>query len=202
MKTNAFVKTLISTVIAATISGSAFAHKKHGDDRIAFKLQPSPAASTCLPNAKGVVLVKSLGPVELMHVELKGLPPQTEFDFFVIQAPNSPFGLSWYQGDMETDRKGRASADFVGRFNEETFIVAPGSEVTPVVHNTDAATNPATGPVHTYHLGLWFNSPDDAAKAGCEDKVTPFNGEHNAGIQVLNTAQFQIDKGPLFFLKP
>jgi hypothetical protein len=30
---------------------------------------------------------------------------------------------------------------------------------------------------------------------------TPFNGEHNAGIQVLNTASFPDANGPLFSLK-
>jgi hypothetical protein len=37
----------------------------------------------------------------------------------------------------------------------------------------------------------------DAYKAGCANTVTPFNGEHNAGIQLLNTAQFRDDQGPL-----
>src|SRR5207249_11374360 len=88
-----------------------------------------------------------------------GLPAHTNFDFFVIQVPNPPFGLSWYQGDIETDDFGRAHQRFIGRFNLETFIVAPGQAPAPVVHNVDAPTNPATPPVHTYHLGLWFNSP-------------------------------------------
>jgi hypothetical protein len=42
-----------------------------------------------------------------MKVRVKGLPPNTEFDFFVIQVPNTPFGLSWYQGDIETNDNGR-----------------------------------------------------------------------------------------------
>jgi hypothetical protein len=58
-----------------------------------------------------------------------------------------------------------------------------------------------TDPVQLYHLGLWFNSADDAAKAGCPGNHTPFNGEHNAGIQVLNTATFPDTPGPLFLLK-
>ena len=66
----------------------------------------------------------------------------------------------------------------------------------------DAATNPITEPVHTYHLGLWFNSPTDAQAAGCPATVTPFNGEHNAGVQALSTTQFPKDKGPLRSLKP
>jgi hypothetical protein len=74
------------------------------------------------------------------------------------------------------------------------------------VHNQppfpDASSNPATGPVHTFHLGLWFNASEDAVKAGCPGSVTPFNGEHNAGVQALNTAAFPDAKGPLGRLKP
>jgi hypothetical protein len=55
--------------------------------------------------------------------------------------------------------------------------------------------------VQLYHLGLWFNSAADAGNAGCPNTATPFNGEHNAGIQVLNTANFPDTPGPLFNLK-
>lgn len=156
--------------------------------------------------ASARVKIKSEGPVEQMEVTVENLPPKTNFDFFVIQVPNGPFGMSWYQGDIETDEYGRGSEKFIGRFNEETFIVAPGSVAAPFVHNnaphSDATINPATGPIHTFHLGLWFNSPADAAKSGCPSAVTPFNGEHNAGIQILNTSNFPDNKGPLFFVKP
>jgi len=33
--------------------------------------------------------------------------------------------------------------------------------------------------------------------AGCPSALTPFEGEHNAGIQVLNTRNFPDDRGPL-----
>ncbi|WP_437997419.1 hypothetical protein WMF26_42625 [Sorangium sp. So ce185] len=61
----------------------------------------------------------------------------------------------------------------------------------------DAATNPATAPVHTFHLGLWFNSPEDARAAGCPATVTPFNEDHTAGIQALSTRNFPDQHGPL-----
>jgi hypothetical protein len=70
------------------------------------------------------------------------------------------------------------------------------------VHEVDASENPATPPVHTYHLGLWFNSPADAVAAGCPGNVTPFNGDHTAGIQVLSTRNFPADQGPLRQLTP
>jgi len=105
--------------------------------------------------------------------------------------------MSWYQGDIETDSTGRGVGDFIGRFSLETFIVAPGVGAAPVVHAVDANMNPATAPVHTFHLGLWFGSPAAAAAAGCPATVTPFNGEHRAGIQALSTRSFPDLNGPL-----
>lgn len=173
-------------------------------DKLEFKMVPS-APQTCLAKASARVSIESLGPVERMRVEVSGLPPNTEFDFFVIQVPKAPFGMSWYQGDIETDEHGRGRAEFIGRFSIETFIVAPNTAQGPFVHDNafpDATTNPPMGPMHTFHLGLWFNSPEDAAHAGCSNAVTPFNGEHNAGVQVLNTSNFPDLQGPLIQLKP
>jgi len=175
---------------------------KHDQD-VDFNMVRSAALNTfpnCVPNASGEVRIESVGAVEEMTVKVEGLPPKTDFDFFVIQKPAAPFGMSWYQGDIETNGDGKGRGKFIGRFNVETFIVAPGSVPAPVVHNNafpDASSNPAMNPVHTYHLGLWFNSPDDAVNAGCPGNVTPFNGEHNAGVQVLNTSNFADLFGPL-----
>ena len=179
-------------------------------DKIKFEMVRSAAAENgnCLAGAHADVKVVSLGPVEEMTVEAEGLPPNTEFDFFVIQIPNAPFGLAWYQGDVETNDEGEAHQRFVGRFNIETFIVAqpPAGQPAPVVHNTppfpDASANPATEPIHTYHLGLWFNSPQDAQAAGCPATATRFNGDHTAGIQVLSTRNFPQLEGPLRQLVP
>ena len=147
-----------------------------------------------------------LGPVEQMEIRAENLPPNTEFDLFLIQAPNPPFGLSWYQGDLESDAQGVAQGTFIGRFSNETFIVAPGVGQAPNVHHKrrfpDASSNPATAPVHTFHLGLWFNDPADAANAGCPNGVTPFNGDHNAGIQALSTRNSGKLQGPLRQLRP
>ena len=173
-----------------------------------FQMVRSAAAegAKCLDHVRANVKVEPLGPVERMTIVATGLPKNTEFDLFVIQVPNAPFGLSWYQGDMESNSGGVARGQFIGRFNIETFIVAPNTAPAPVVHDKkpfpDAGTNPATPPVHTFHVGLWFNSPKDAAAAGCPNAVTPFNGDHTAGVQILSTRNFANDMGPLRQLKP
>ena len=173
-------------------------------DSIRFPLvRPAVLGATCAPEARGKVKVTTLGEVEVMDVKIVGLPKNTEFDVFVIQVPNLPFGLSWYQGDMQTNKHGKAYGRFVGRFNKETFIVAPGIAPAPQTHTTgtlDALENPVTAPVHTYHIGVWFNSPEDAVKAGCPDLPTAFNGDHTAGIQVLNTSTYADETGPLLDL--
>lgn len=192
-------------IIAA--GGAAAAATGSHHTRIAFQMVRSTASERagCLQNAKAWVTVQSRGAVEVMDVRASGLPNNTQFDLFVIQTPDTPFGLSWYQGDLDTNRFGTAHGTFVGRFSVETFSVAPGSAAAPVVHTSptrDASSNPTTAPIHQYHLGLWFNSPADATKAGCAGGTTPFNGDHTAGVQALSTKNFAPDQGPLRTLQP
>ena len=95
--------------------------------------------------------------------------------FFVIQVPKA-FGVSWYQGDIETDENGSGHQRFIGRFSIETFTVAPGSAPAAFVFNglfPNATMNPPFNPIQMYRL--WFGSPDAARAAGCPDTVTPFN---------------------------
>jgi hypothetical protein len=199
---------LIACIAIAGVAGSTASGASKSSNTIVFSMMRSAAAAGagCLPNASARVIDHSLGPVEVLTVLVSGLPANTDFDFFVIQVPNNPFGLAWYQGDIETQGGGTGTGVFIGRFNIETFIVAQGVAPAPVVHNQppfpDASSNPQTEPVHTFHLGLWFNSPADAVKAGCPGTVTRFNGEHNAGIQVLSTRNFPDDQGPLRQLNP
>ena len=177
--------------------------KRHGEWTTSFKMVRSTGSinANCLVHAKAKVSVTSKGSVEVMKVVASGLPKKTEFDFFVLQVPDFPFGLSWYQGDFKTNKHGKAEAKFIGRFNKETFTVALNTAPAPDVDGKDATSNPGTRPVHQHHLGFWFNKPADAAAAGCSDGSTPFNGEHNAGAQAMSTAQFPVLGGPLKHVK-
>ena len=189
--------------LAVALLGAFAGRGSAAGSQISFRMVRSAGdvATGCLPNAHARVTVTTQGAVDVMTVHAGGLPKNTDFDLFVIQVPNAPFGLSWYQGDLETNGSGVADGTFRGRFSVETFIVAPGTATAPHVDNFDAATNPATAPVHTFHLGLWFNSPTDAGNAGCAISQTPFNGEHTAGVQALSTQNFGDTTGPLRRLK-
>jgi hypothetical protein len=126
---------------------------------------------------------------DTMKVTVTGMPAKAGFDLFVIQQPTAPFGISWYQTDVQANAYGNGSATVKGVFDIETFSVSPGGTTT-------------FSPTHQYHLGLWFNNPSVPFKLGCEPGatspvITPFNGEQHAGIQVLNTSNFPTAAGPL-----
>ena len=154
-----------------------------------FSLVPSPGITACLPNASGKAIITPGSLNDQMKVSVSGLPANTGFDLFVIQVPNKPFGVAWYQTDLQTGSGGGGTVTVRGVFDKETFSVSTGGTVTFT-------------PTHQYHLGLWFSSPKKPFNLGCEPGatspvVTPFNGEQNAGIQVLNTANFPDNAGPL-----
>jgi hypothetical protein len=186
-------------VIAALAAGTAFAV-----DSTSFNMVRSQAAvdNECLKGAKANVDIRST-PVgnQIMDVELKHAAKNTEYTLFVIQQPNDPFGISWYQGDIATDNEGNGSERFIGIFSEEVFAIAPGSVKAPQVDDQDAEKNPKFKPVHTFHLGLWFADSKEAKEAGCSGTVTPFDGDHEAGIQALSTRNFPNLKGPLGKIK-
>jgi hypothetical protein len=135
------------------------------------------AGATCLSNkARGRVTISDLGGVQNMHVEVSGLTPNNDFTFFITQHSARPFGLSWYQGEISTDKKGNGVGDFTG-----IFILS------------DTA-------VPMSHVAMWFADPQDAANAGCAAITTRFDGDGVAGILVLSTENFPDDKGPLLRL--
>jgi hypothetical protein len=180
-------KTLLAVAIAALASLSGMAPRANaaaGDSTI-FNMVKSAGAKACLDyRARGRVTISDLGPVQNMHVEVFDLPAKTDFTLFVINTPNAPFVPAWYQGDLVTNASGEGVVDVTGILSDETFILNPG----PTPSELD-------------HLGIWFADPADAVKAGCPGTVTPFDGDHNAGIQVLNTSNFPDAKGPLQRIK-
>ena len=173
-----------------------------------FKMVRSQSAAAvtgnkCLIGASANVRVTDAGQGnQNLYVTLNKAAKNTEFTVFVIQQPNGPFGVSWYQGDIATDNKGSGTGHFVGIFNSEVFAISPGAVKPPKVDNQgDATQGVKFDPVHTFHIGVWFADPNDAAKAGCSNTKTPFDGDHVAGIQALSTRNFPALKGPLGTIK-
>jgi hypothetical protein len=187
---------ILALVIAALAAATAFAV----DSTTSFKMVRSQAAvdDNCLKGAKAHVDVRTT-PTDnqIMDVTLKHAAKNTEFELFVTQQPNDPFGISWYQADFETNNQGNGEVRARGIFSEELFVFAPSSVKAPQVDNQDAEKNPKYDPVHTLHLGLWFGSPEEAKEAGCSGKGTQFDGDHEAGIQAFSTRNFPDLNGPL-----
>lgn len=177
------IKTIWTAAMVMAMAIGIVSHAAAADgDSVTFRMARA-AGATCLPNdAHARVTISDLGSVQNMHVEVVDLTPNTSFTLFIVQHPVRPFGLSWYQGDIQTDSEGRGAADFTGIFSEETFILS------------DTSTKIS-------HLGIWFADPNDSANAGCSDTVTPFDGDGVAGILVLSTSNFKDDHGPLLNLK-
>ena len=174
---------------AAASSSAASPGRARAASSFSFKLVASPNLAACLPQAGGNATITTGSLNDTMKVSIHGMPANAGFDLFVIQQPLAPFGVSWYQTDVQANQDGTGSATVRGVFDVETFSVSPGGTTT-------------FAPTHQYHLGLWFNDPSVPFNLGCEPGastpiVTPFNGEQHAGVQVLNTSEFPASAGPL-----
>jgi hypothetical protein len=167
---NSLLSAAVTLAVSLGAVGSGPLANAAANDSTNFTMVRSAGAASCIKStARGRVAISDLGEVQNLHVEVFSLPANTQFTLFVINTPNAPFTPAWYQGDLTTDSRGNG-------------VVNPG---TPAV------------PTELDHLGLWFADPADAVNAGCPDTVTPFDGDHEAGIQVLNTSNFADDNGPL-----
>jgi hypothetical protein len=172
---------------AATSNPEVHAGASSSSRPFVFPLVAPAAVRACLPHLGGTVAIFPHKLNDTMVVSIHGAPANTDFDLFVIQQPTAPFGVSWYQSDVDAGRNGTGVATVQGIFDAETFT----------------ATDPPNGKfVHQFHLGLWFNDPNVPFQLGCEPGqpkpvVTVFNGEQHAGIQALNTSEFPDNAGPL-----
>jgi hypothetical protein len=179
----------VALVAVAGVTTAAGSTTHRVSSSFSFKLVPATGITACLPNASGHVTITTGSLNDSMVVTVTGMPAKAGFDLFVIQQPAKPFGVSWYQTDIQANSSGTGSATVRGVFDSETFSVSPGGTAT-------------FAPTHQYHLGLWFNDPNVPFNLGCEPgatspTITPFNGEQNAGIQALNTSNFPVAAGPL-----
>ena len=97
-------------------------------------------------------------------------------------------GMAWYQPYIEADRKGNVEVQIRTILLDQIFGV-------------DQATR--LPPTNTFHVGFWFNNPNDAATCGfAVNSPTPFNGEHQAGpLAMISLPDPVTNLGP-FCTKP
>lgn len=178
---------------------AAFAQNKV--DEVSFKLTPNPKFVECLrrspweePTARATVLRGKLN--DTLILDLDGIKPGLAFDLFTVErsqllASGDPdpkfknFGLAWYQSDIEI---GKQTDD--GRVRIKTILLDQIFGFDPDV---------ALKPTNTFHVGFWFNNPEDAVACGFNASTpTPFNGEHKAGpMAMISVPDATTGLGPL-----
>jgi hypothetical protein len=153
--------------------------------QITFDLAPQAKFLACLgvaggPTPAATVTVKR-GPLhDTLTLKAQNLQPNLGFDLFTIQNTNlladgqpDPnfvnFGLAWYQTDVQADDYGNAEVTINTILLDQIFGFDPASSLAPT---------------HTFHVGFWFNNPEDAAACGFTGS-TPFNGEQAAGPNAM-----------------
>jgi len=129
---------------------------------------------------------------DTLKIQLENIKPDLAFDMFTVQRTNklangqpdpafTNFGLAWYQSDLEVNDNGRGNAQIKTILLDQIFGFDPDVSLQPL---------------NTFHVGFWFNNPDDAA--GCVGQVvTPFNGEHHAGPLAMISLPDANGLGPL-----
>jgi hypothetical protein len=119
------------------------------------------------------------------------------FDLFTVQhspfradgtkdpAFTGSFGLAWYQSDIQISQHSDR-----GHVRISTILLDQ-------IFGFDADTG--LPPTNTFHVGFWFNNPQDAAPCGFNPlKPTPFNGEHKAGpFAMISRPELGSTLGPL-----
>lgn len=165
-----------------------------------FSLVPVPAFLDCIRDDSGVapsaqVKVTHGKANDRMVVKLTHVKPDLAFDLFTVEHSSlldngSPdtnfkgFGLAWYQSDVQADSGGNANVQIKTILLNQIFGFDSGAGLAPT---------------NTFHVGIWFNDPQDAAACGFDvNNPTPFNGEHRAGpLAMISVPDANTGLGPL-----
>lgn len=168
-----------------------------------FALHPNPKFVSCLGVSGGATPIANVHVVrgnlnDTLTITGKNFKPGLAFDMFTVQRslllPNATvdpnftnFGMAWYQSDLQADSNGSFTTTIKTILLDQIFGFDPDQ------------SNP--NPINTFHLGFWFNNPNDANVDGCvfdPTHPTPFNGEHNAGpVAMISVPNSKTQLGPL-----
>jgi len=171
-------------------------------DVIDFDLHINSKFASCLaanggPTPTAHVNVKRGRFADTLTIEGNNFRPHLAFDMFTVQRSNllangsvdpnfTNFGMAWYQSDLQASALGHFKTTIKTILLDQIFGFDPDA---------------ALPPTNTFHVGFWFNDPNDANKNGCTfdvTKPTPFNGEHKAGpVAFISLPDKDTDLGPL-----
>jgi hypothetical protein len=192
-----FVAATVITALAATAAQSANGKKEVAS----FDLVPNPTFVDCIrannyqePRAHATVIRGKLN--DVLVLDLYGFKPGLQFDLFTVEhspffaggvkdpAFKGSFGMAWYQSDIEIGKHGASRTQIRTILLDQIFGF-----------DADVKLNP----VNTFHLGFWFNNPDDAQPCSATPIApTPFNGEHKAGpFAMISATDLRTQLGPL-----
>jgi hypothetical protein len=195
----------IATVVGlATLLSVSTAHAQSVNET-EFDLTPNPAFTRCLgPHPQAHVKVTRGNLNDRLQIMLSGINPDLDFDMFTVQRSSldgngelvanfAGFGLAWYQSDLHSNEQGKGRAEIRTILLDQIF----GFDSDPVPGSNPPKT--VLPPTNTFHLGFWFNNPNDAAPCGFDvTKPTPFNGEHHAGpLAMISLPVAPNNLGPL-----
>jgi hypothetical protein len=137
-----------------------------------FKLYANPPFASCFgSSATADVTVVRGNLADTLHITGQNFQPNLAFDLFTIQRtqllpdgqvnPNfTNFGLAWYQTDLQADQYGNVDATIHTILLDQIFGFDPDVSLAPT---------------NTFHVGFWFNNPQDAVACGFDPKKpTPF----------------------------
>jgi hypothetical protein len=171
-------------------------------DQISFDLHVNPKFAACQgvsggPAPTAHVTVKRGKFADTLTIEGSNFLPHLAFDMFTVQRSNllpngnpdtnfTNFGMAWYQSDLQASALGHFKTTIKTILLDQIFGFDPDASLAPT---------------NTFHVGFWFNDPNDANKNGCTfdiTKFTPFNGEHHAGpVAFISVPDGTTNLGPL-----
>jgi hypothetical protein len=203
VKTTVAAAVVLGALGAAGVAGAAPVADAAKKNTISFDLFPNPAFVDCLrsswnktPHAHATVVRGALN--DTLTLDLYNIKPGLGFDMFTVQRSNllaantkdpsfkGSFGLAWYQSDIEIPKSATSS-----RTTIKTILLDQIFGFDP---------DKSLAPTNTFHLGFWFDSPEDVkdCNGGVVPKPTPFNGEHNAGpLAMISVPNPTSHLGPL-----
>jgi hypothetical protein len=195
---------LVAAAVAVAAVSAISAYGASGSTEATFDLSLNPKFVNCLakyPNdpsrlPRASVEVEKGNLNDRLNLHLHNIKPNLAFDMFTVQrstldahgkpiSPAPSFGLAWYQSDLQADDNGNGNVKIQTVLADQIFGV-----------NVDQSP---PQPINTFHLGFWFNDPNDAAPCGFDvSKPTPFNGEHHAGpLAMISVPDATTGLGPL-----